>query len=40
MLLLTLFGIGAAVHQLWSAVVLCAVTGIVSTIFAVRGARW
>lgn len=38
--LLILFGTGAAVNQLWSAVGLCAVTGIVTTIFAVRGARW
>lgn len=39
-LLLALFGTGAAMEKLWSATILCAVTAIVSTIFAIRGARW
>jgi len=40
LLLLTLFGTGAATQQLWSASVLCGITAMVTTIFAVRGARW
>lgn len=40
LLLLTLFGTGAALNQLWSATILCATTAIVTTIFAVRGVRW
>lgn len=40
LLLLTLFGTGAAMEQFWSATILCVITGIVTTIFAVRGARW
>jgi uncharacterized membrane protein len=39
-LLLALFGTAAALHQLWSAVALCVVTAVVSTVFAIRGARW
>lgn len=39
-LLLALFGTGAALHQLWSALALCIVTALVSTIFALRGAKW
>jgi bisanhydrobacterioruberin hydratase len=35
-----LFGIGSAVHGLWLAVVADAALGIVTAIFAVRGARW
>jgi uncharacterized membrane protein len=40
LLLLALFGAGAGVNQLWSVTVLCAITAIVTTVFAVRGARW
>ena len=40
LLLLTLFGTGAAVNHLWSEVGLCSVTAILTTVFAVRGARW
>lgn len=39
-LLLTWFATGAALAEIWSATAVCAVTAIVSTIFAVRGARW
>jgi uncharacterized membrane protein len=39
-LLLVLFGAGAALENLWSAVALCAVAATVPTIFAIRGARW
>lgn len=39
-LLLTVFGTGAAMNQLWSAVALCVATALISTVFAVRGARW
>ena len=37
---LGLFATGAGMHQLWIAVGLCVVVGIVTTIFALRGARW
>ncbi len=40
LLLLALFGTGAAINQLWSATTLCGVTALVTTVFAVRGARW
>jgi hypothetical protein len=39
-LLLGLFGAGAAMEKLWSAVALCAVTAVLSAGFAIRGARW
>jgi uncharacterized membrane protein len=39
-LLLAWFGTGAALENFWSATVLCAVTALVSIVFAVRGARW
>lgn len=39
-LLLILFGTGAALNQLWSALALCVATAGISTIFALRGARW
>ncbi len=39
-LLLGLFGIGATMEKLWSAVALCAVTAVLSAGFAIRGARW
>ncbi|MGC3960705.1 MAG: carotenoid biosynthesis protein [Verrucomicrobiota bacterium] len=39
-LLLGLFGTGAALERLWSAAALCAVTAILSAGFAIRGARW
>jgi len=39
-LLLGLFGTGAAMERLWSAVALCAVTAVLSAGFAIRGARW
>lgn len=39
-LLLTLFGTGAALEKIWSAAALCAVTAMISIVFAVRGARW
>ena len=38
--LLVLFGTGAAMNQLWSALALCVATALISTVFAVRGARW
>lgn len=38
--LLTLFGMGAAMNQLWSALALCVTTALISTVFAIRGARW
>lgn len=39
-LLLTLFGTGAAMEKLWSATALCGITALLSTVFALRGARW
>lgn len=39
-LLLTLFGTGAAMNQLWSVLALCIATALVSTFFALRGAKW
>ncbi len=39
-LLLALFGTGAALNQLWSSLALCIGTALVSTLFAIRGARW
>ena len=39
-LLLTLFGTGAAMNQLWAALALCIATALVSILFALRGARW
>jgi len=39
-LLLTWLGTGAALENIWSATILCAVTALISTGFAVRGARW
>jgi hypothetical protein len=38
-LLLDLFGTGAAMENFWSATVLCG-AALVSILFAVRGARW
>jgi uncharacterized membrane protein len=40
LLALALFTTSAITHQLWSAAVFCVVTAIVTTIFALRGARW
>jgi uncharacterized membrane protein len=37
---LTLFAIGAFQHQLWLATGFCAIAGIVTAVFARRGARW
>lgn len=39
-LLLALFATGAAMNQLWSSLALCIGTALVSTLFALRGARW
>lgn len=39
-LLLVLFGTGAALEELWSATAVCAITAILSLVFAIRGARW
>lgn len=39
-LLLALFGTGAALNQLWSSLALCVGIALVSTLFALRGARW
>lgn len=39
-MLLIWFGTGAAMEQVWSTTILCAITAVLSTIFAVRGARW
>jgi len=39
-LLLGLFGTGAAMEKLWAAAALSAVTAILSTGFAIRGTRW
>ena len=35
-----LFGLGAALKQLWEAVVVDAVIGVATAVFAIRGARW
>jgi uncharacterized membrane protein len=40
LLALTLFATSALRNQLWAAAGLCVLTGIVTAIFAVRGARW
>ena len=40
LLTFTLFAIGAIQHQLWPAAGFCVLTGIVTAIFALRGARW
>ena len=40
LLALTLFATGAITHQLWLATGFCVGTGIATTIFALRGARW
>jgi uncharacterized membrane protein len=40
LLALVLFATGAITHQVWLALGFCVVTGIVTTILAVRGARW
>lgn len=39
-LLLALFGTGAALNQLWSSLALCIGTALVSILFAIRGAKW
>ncbi len=39
-LLLALFGTGAALNQLWSSLALCIGTALASTLFALRGAKW
>jgi uncharacterized membrane protein len=39
-LLLMLFGTGAAMNQLWSSLALCVATALTSTVFALRGAKW
>jgi uncharacterized membrane protein len=39
-LALTWFGVVAARHQLWSALIACLVLATVSSFFALRGARW
>ena len=40
LLLNLLFLTGAAVHQLWSAVIVTAISSVIVTAFALRGARW
>ncbi len=40
LLAMILFATGAARHQLWLPVIFCAVTSVVVSVFAVRGARW
>jgi len=40
LLALGLFATGAIMQQLWLATGFCVVTGIVTTVFALRGARW
>jgi uncharacterized membrane protein len=40
LLAMTLFGVGAATHQLWPAVIYCVVVGVTVTVFAFRGAKW
>jgi uncharacterized membrane protein len=40
LLALALFATGAIIHQLWLAAGICLVTGVATTIFALRGARW
>lgn len=40
LLLVSLFAVGAATHQLWPAAIYCIAAGLTVTIFAVRGAKW
>jgi uncharacterized membrane protein len=40
LLAVALFGVGAATHQLWPAVIYCIAAGLAVVIFAIRGARW
>lgn len=40
LLALVLFATGAVTQQLWMATGFCGVTGVMTTVFALRGARW
>ena len=40
LLAVTLFGVGAATHHLWPAVIYCVAASLAVTVFAIRGAKW